>query len=360
MKFVNKIKNMRLIWVVIPLILIGGISIQNSEAQSLSPGGCFSRYNDDFMYWSYLSISNEFFSDWELLDIETGCNAVIATYEISEFSTRDTTYKIEQYVEFGYIENQREKVNELLKNQTSVISNHILKLHETKLFKEINEKTFVKTVSFRDEPLSPIWYEVNNLTHKDSMSFHIESENQYGFTNTVKINPSNGIKDRPYLELTNDVDIESYGVNESRKQADIFFRNMHSTCQIMSCSESSCGMTVVDARYNDYSAEIQIEGESCPPQVRVSLNNELKLNRIYPLDEGGYGKYDWKLLQETKFNPPLKQIKDNIKPENILCNHGLYIVFKPSNGDPYCVTSKTMGKLIDRDWVPTIGKLEID
>lgn len=46
---------------------------------------------------------------------------------------------------------------------------------------------------------------------------------------------------------------------------------------------------------------------------------------------------------------PLKQIKDGILPENVVCNEGLNLVFK-INGQPACIQTASIEKLVAWGW----------
>ena len=46
---------------------------------------------------------------------------------------------------------------------------------------------------------------------------------------------------------------------------------------------------------------------------------------------------------------PLKQIKDGILPENVVCKEGLSLVFK-INGQPACIQTASVEKLIAWGW----------
>ena len=50
------------------------------------------------------------------------------------------------------------------------------------------------------------------------------------------------------------------------------------------------------------------------------------------------------------FSPPLKQILDGIKLENIICIEGLQIILKSNNNFPACVKPDSVEKLIERGW----------
>ncbi|HXW02952.1 MAG TPA: hypothetical protein VD651_01630 [Nitrosarchaeum sp.] len=47
---------------------------------------------------------------------------------------------------------------------------------------------------------------------------------------------------------------------------------------------------------------------------------------------------------------PLKQIKDGIVPENVICKEGLELVFK-LNGQPACVKTTSIQKLTTWGWI---------
>ncbi|HJS82827.1 MAG TPA: hypothetical protein VJ742_08360 [Nitrososphaera sp.] len=54
------------------------------------------------------------------------------------------------------------------------------------------------------------------------------------------------------------------------------------------------------------------------------------------------------IMEETVLSP-LKQIKEGIVPENVVCKEGLELVFK-LNGEPACVKTTSIQKLIAWGW----------
>ena len=54
------------------------------------------------------------------------------------------------------------------------------------------------------------------------------------------------------------------------------------------------------------------------------------------------------VMEETVLSP-LKQIKEGIVPENVVCKEGLELVFK-LNGEPACVKTTSIQKLIAWGW----------
>ncbi len=59
------------------------------------------------------------------------------------------------------------------------------------------------------------------------------------------------------------------------------------------------------------------------------------------------------VMEESEIIPiipsPLKQIKEGIAPENIVCKEGLELVFK-LNGQPACIKTTSVQKLIAWGW----------
>jgi hypothetical protein len=52
----------------------------------------------------------------------------------------------------------------------------------------------------------------------------------------------------------------------------------------------------------------------------------------------------------SPYKSPLKQIKENISPQNIHCNYGFELIFKATTNSPACVTPHTKQKLISVGW----------
>ena len=64
-------------------------------------------------------------------------------------------------------------------------------------------------------------------------------------------------------------------------------------------------------------------------------------------------RYDLNSL-ETGMNDalsPLKQMENGVLPMNVICKEGMQLVFKSTNGNPACVTPKTVEKLAERNWL---------
>ena len=56
-------------------------------------------------------------------------------------------------------------------------------------------------------------------------------------------------------------------------------------------------------------------------------------------------------LGDTKYKPPLKQLKDGVKPQDVKCNEGKVLVFKKSNFLPICIYSDSVTKLEQRNYI---------
>ena len=52
----------------------------------------------------------------------------------------------------------------------------------------------------------------------------------------------------------------------------------------------------------------------------------------------------------AEYFPPLKQIQDGVKPTSVTCTKGMELVLKFSNGNPACIKSSSVEKLIERGW----------
>lgn len=50
------------------------------------------------------------------------------------------------------------------------------------------------------------------------------------------------------------------------------------------------------------------------------------------------------------FPPPLQQIRNGVKATDVTCTEGQELVLKQSNGQPACVKSSSVAKLIERGW----------
>jgi len=180
------------------------------------------------------------------------------------------------------------------------------------------------------------------------------------------------------FELTNDIDIKSLPfIQIAREHAKQFLTDSNSACKIKYCSDSTCGTTDIYTSYtidnrgitpNAYTARIDIEGESCPPFIMVVLKPDLELSLVFPVDKNWVKtelppyiekEITPEILQDMlanmdksqiTFKPPLKQMKNVIKPETVVCNEGLQLIFKSTDGSPACVKPETAEKLIERGW----------
>jgi len=73
-----------------------------------------------------------------------------------------------------------------------------------------------------------------------------------------------------------------------------------------------------------------------PEKKQVTLEEELSLKSTEP---GG-----------GEILSPLKQMKSGVSAEAVVCNEGLELIFKASNGSAACVMPSTASKLIERGW----------
>ncbi len=78
-----------------------------------------------------------------------------------------------------------------------------------------------------------------------------------------------------------------------------------------------------------------IHSNSCPNCRKFSLSTEN--NEIV-------------IPSQTEVQRPLQQLKNGIKPENVVCKEGLELIFKSTNGLPACVNPDTFEDLVARGW----------
>jgi len=48
--------------------------------------------------------------------------------------------------------------------------------------------------------------------------------------------------------------------------------------------------------------------------------------------------------------PPIKQMKMGVSSQEVLCNEGMELIFKSTDGSPKCVSSTAAEKLVARGW----------
>jgi len=58
--------------------------------------------------------------------------------------------------------------------------------------------------------------------------------------------------------------------------------------------------------------------------------------------------------QEKILESPLSQLKSGVLPQDIQCNEGKDLIFKPNGGNPACVKPATAEKLLERGWTSII------
>jgi len=56
------------------------------------------------------------------------------------------------------------------------------------------------------------------------------------------------------------------------------------------------------------------------------------------------------LTPSGNYLPPIKQMKMGITPHEVLCNEGMELIFKSTDGSPVCVSMVAAEKLVERGW----------
>ena len=94
-------------------------------------------------------------------------------------------------------------------------------------------------------------------------------------------------------------------------------------------------------------------GSGQKPDVRVCgdrLCSEIPGGRVaYEAEDETLNKNTEK-PDITIISSPLKQMKNGIIPKDVVCKEGLELVMKSSSGNPACVKSSSVAKLIERGW----------
>jgi len=341
-----------------PLFRTAGDPPKSNENSDMS---CIVPENEDEIKEEYENLLNSLISDWELTDVHVGCFGIIQTvYQLPEFSSETTMYSVMLSSDYN-LRSETLDIKDFLTKRNQVVSNSISKLLSNEVFKEVDAKFVNKSISF------------SYGTGIFGITAYNESENK---KSSFEIDTTRD--DLVDFELTNNLDMKSLPIIQKvRQHGGDFLKNSRSHCEIKICSESSCGKTDVYTSYTidnrgiipyAYTARIDMEGLSCPPFIKVGLTPNMELSYVFPFDEKGVRtglpQYVEKeitpeILQDMldnmdtgqiTFKPPLKQMKKAIKPETVVCNEGLELIFKSSDGSPACVKQSTSQKLLVRGW----------
>ncbi len=318
-------------------ILLFSVIIPNVEA--LTPA-CPIPENVDQIRQDYINLSNLLIWDWKIERVHVGCSGSIQTfYILPKFSSENTTFVVLVNPDHD-LRDIGETVADFLINRNQVVENSISKLKSNEVFKEIDSKLVNKRIAF--------------LYGTDIFGVTAYNESEY-YVSTFTINTQrNDLFD---FRLIHNVKLESLPlIDEMHKHAENFLVNSSSFCKIEHCFEDLCGNTSVytGKRFDSsgknptpvyYTARIDLEGQSCPPHIKVGLKSDWKLRYVLPINE------KW---ADTELPPaldsPLKQVLKGILSSDVKCNAGLELMIKSSDGSPACVKPKTALKLKERGW----------
>jgi hypothetical protein len=67
-------------------------------------------------------------------------------------------------------------------------------------------------------------------------------------------------------------------------------------------------------------------------------------------ERGPGGPQQQAFTPSGNYLPPIKQMKMGVSSQEILCNEGMELIFKSSDGSPKCVSSIAAEKLVTRGW----------
>jgi hypothetical protein len=82
-------------------------------------------------------------------------------------------------------------------------------------------------------------------------------------------------------------------------------------------------------------------GDACEP---VSDTGETTQQR------GPEGPQQQAFTPSGNYLPPIKQMKMGVSSQEVLCNEGMELIFKSTDGSPKCVSSTAAEKLVARGW----------
>jgi len=106
---------------------------------------------------------------------------------------------------------------------------------------------------------------------------------------------------------------------------------------------------VDSSRIDDHYAEVWslFDQQADPPQVKNSI--DLVIVEFEELSGIDSAPSDHEEVLSMNL-PPLKQIKEGVEPQNVVCKTGMELIFKIS-GSPACVNSSSVEKLVQRGWI---------
>ena len=107
---------------------------------------------------------------------------------------------------------------------------------------------------------------------------------------------------------------------------------------------------VMDESSNPASTEMTESSNSTSTEEALESEDEMAETEENMIeDEDMMGDENMMEDEEETVLSPLKQIKEGVAPENIICKEGLELVFK-LNGQPACVKTTSIEKLIAWGW----------
>ena len=105
----------------------------------------------------------------------------------------------------------------------------------------------------------------------------------------------------------------------------------------------------MDESSNSTSTEMTESSNSTSTEMTESSNSTSTEEALESEDEMAETEEDMMEDEEETVLSPLKQIKEGVVPENVVCKEGLELVFK-LNGEPACVKTTSIQKLIAWGW----------
>ena len=343
---------MRLVWVVIPLVLIGIIGMQESFASEpcdLYPQIYWNSY-DDIYTGKVVSVTNQTEDvriDFELERLLKG-NPPQSWHTDVPFGSTPDHYQIkgaDHYTigsEIFYIENYNDNGpihgGGYCGIGVSKVSNPLFQL-----FFEYYEELYGKPV--------PKYIENNNHEYTLEEALEIQ-RNRTGSTIT---NDSLSVENMPPRELTpEEENFESCKVGFFHQ---IAYGLGSWSVSIQRSNDNYCYMKIfhdLEGGGSDIFCSLPIGGYKA---TNWDTAPWIPLEQTEYGGEHMFGDFCYTIKSSSAFFPdytvnfsPDQQIKFGILPNEIICKQNLELIFKSSDGSPVCVKEKTAEKLIQRGW----------
>ena len=369
---------MKLVWVVIPLVLIGIIGIQESFAETeIIWKNSVTASNDKVI--ATLATDKKDYSDGELIHIQwslenvgtdnisykrIGCPAqrhfdleifrsgnFPVNYNLGQLVPKDDIseppcFEVEYGPPFippnGKIHNEliwTQKIRSFENFENITPGNYILRItfYESEQQWHNNEPSYLE-LQINIQGFSIGEYDVYNLS-LDYGIINIPYNIENGFINQITIGDKSPSIKIP-IESIND-GLFSIDIKKFSRFIDLGFGDIDDIFVLVDGKETkfehykTSESLILNFSFNSNSNNLEIAASS--------------IERNMPGPPESWMNH--KLLKFDKIHSPYHQIKNNVDSEDIICNSNKELVFRPITNSPVCINGDSILKLIDRDWL---------